>query len=144
MRAAGRNIKMVYKKEYEINPNSLIISVPSGELRCKKIFFLKWEPDSNEDVLRQSIVDFISNVIQNVISNEFRSIALPAIGCGKHECPVDIVIKTMVKQIQNQLIMRNIPLIVKFVIQPEKQNIYDEFRKQVLSLQEGTTGILPL
>ncbi len=123
MNAAGRDVKMAYIKEYENNPNSLIISIPSGELPCKRIFFLKWQPDTNEDVLRQSIVDFIGNVIQNVISYKFSSIAFPAIGCGKHGCSIDIVVKTMVK---------------------EKQNIYDEFCKQVLSLQGGTTGILLL
>ncbi|CAF0969748.1 unnamed protein product [Rotaria sordida] len=32
--------------------------------------------------------------------------------------------------------MRNIPLTVRFIIQPERQNLYEEFSQQVLSLQE--------
>ncbi|CAF0849661.1 unnamed protein product [Rotaria sordida] len=32
--------------------------------------------------------------------------------------------------------MRNIPLTVRFIIQPKRQNLYEEFSQQVLSLQE--------
>jgi O-acetyl-ADP-ribose deacetylase (regulator of RNase III) len=68
-------------------------------------------------------------------------VALPAIGCGKHRCPVDLIVKTMMKEIKNQLKMRNIPLTVRFVIQPEQRNLYEEFSKQVLSIQEGIKQI---
>jgi hypothetical protein len=122
----------------------LIISTPPGQLPCKRIFFLKWEPDVNEDVLRQSIVDFISNVIQNAKSYNFTSIAFPAIGCGEHGCSVDIVVKTMVREITNQLTMRKLPLTVKFVVPPKQQNIYDEFCKVVLASQQGIVKILLL
>jgi hypothetical protein len=43
----------------------------------------------------------------------------------------------MVKEMKDQIKMRNLPWTVKFVIQPEQHNIYDEFCKQVLSSQEG-------
>jgi O-acetyl-ADP-ribose deacetylase (regulator of RNase III) len=79
----------------------------------------------------------MSNVIQNVISYGYTSIAFPAIGCGKHGCSIDIVVKTMVNETKNQLKIRNSSLTVKFVIQPEQQNIYDEFCKQVLASEEG-------
>jgi O-acetyl-ADP-ribose deacetylase (regulator of RNase III) len=72
-----------------------------------------------------------------MIAYKFTSLAFPAIGCGNHGCSVDIVVKTLVKEMKNQLTMRDSPLTVKFVIEPDQQNIYDEFCKQVLTSQEG-------
>ncbi|CAF3954954.1 unnamed protein product [Rotaria sordida] len=95
-----------------------------------------WEPDADDSILRQSIIDFIWNIIQNVISCNYTSIACPAIGCGGYGCSVDIVVKTIVQEIKNQLKTRNLALTVKFVIRPEQQNIYDEFCKQVLASEE--------
>lgn len=79
-----------------------------------------------------------------MISYKFTSLAFPALGCGKHGCSVDIVVKTLVKEMKNQLTMRNLPLTVKFVIQPDQQNIYDEFCKQLLTIQDGIVKIFLL
>ncbi|CAF1227586.1 unnamed protein product [Adineta steineri] len=136
MNAAGNDVKIAYAKEYENNQKSLILSIPSGKLPCKQIFFIKWDPDRNEDVLQQSIVDFIWNIIQNIILYKFTSVAFPAIGCGQYRCPTNIVVKTMVKEIKHQLAMRNIPLTVKFVIQPKQQTIFNQFCNQILSSRE--------
>jgi O-acetyl-ADP-ribose deacetylase (regulator of RNase III) len=76
-------------------------------------------------------------VMQHLIQYNFTSIAFPAIGCGEHGCSIDVIVKTMVNEIKNQLIMRNLPLTVKFIIQPNQQNIYDEFCKQVLATQNS-------
>ncbi|CAF2928917.1 unnamed protein product [Rotaria sp. Silwood2] len=137
IRTAGKEVKTAYDNEYKSNPKSTLISTLPGRLACKRIFFLQWKPDKDEAVLRQSIIDFVWTVIQNVISHDYTSIAFPAIGCGKHGCSVDIVVKTMVKEIKNQLSMRNLPLKVKFVVQLEQQNVYDEFCKQVLITSAG-------
>jgi hypothetical protein len=110
-----------------------MISTPPGHLHCKRIFFLKWEPDEDPELLRQSIADLISNVIQNARSHKFTSIAFPAIGCGEHACSVDIVVKTMVKKMKQEIEDRKLPWTVKFIIQPNQQNVYDEFCKQLLS-----------
>ncbi|CAF5042887.1 unnamed protein product, partial [Rotaria sp. Silwood1] len=130
--AAGDDIRSIYDDELNNNQCSLLISTPPGDLPCEKIFFIKWKPDSNEAILQQSIVDFVSNAIQNMIAYNFNSIALPAIGCGDYGCPVAIVVKTLVKEVKKQLIMRNLPLKVIFVIQPNSTNVYDEFCKQAL------------
>ncbi|CAF4695757.1 unnamed protein product [Rotaria sp. Silwood1] len=134
--AAGDEVKTTYETESKRNPNSILISTPPGQLSCRRIFFLKWKPDADNSILRQSIIDFIWNVIQNIISCNYTSVAFPAIGCGGYGCSVDIVVKTMVREIKNQLKTRNLSLTVKFVIQPEQQNIYDEFCKQVLASKE--------
>ncbi|CAF1257309.1 unnamed protein product [Rotaria sordida] len=136
MNAAGSDVQMAYAKEYKSNPDSLTLSISSGQLPCKRIFFVKWEPNTDKEVLQQSIVDLVWNVIQNIILYKFTSVAFPAIGCGKHGCSKEILVKTMVREIKNQLKMRNLPLTVKFVIEPEQPEIYDEFCKQVLSSQE--------
>jgi O-acetyl-ADP-ribose deacetylase (regulator of RNase III) len=130
--AAGDEVQAVYMRDYENNPNSLIISTLPGYLSCKRIFFLKWEPDQDDEILRQSIVDLISNVIQNVRSHNYTSIAFPAIGCGGHACSVDIVVKTMIREMKQQIEKRKLPWTVKFIIQPDQQNVYDEFCKQLL------------
>ncbi|CAF5028989.1 unnamed protein product, partial [Rotaria sp. Silwood1] len=88
--AAGNEVQKAYKKELNNHPNSTLIAVPSGALPCKQIFFVKWEPNDNEDILRQSIIDFISTVVQNMISYKFTSVAFPAIGCGLHGCSTQI------------------------------------------------------
>ncbi|CAF3262026.1 unnamed protein product [Rotaria sp. Silwood2] len=139
--AAGDEVKTAFEIEYKRNPNSILISTPPGKLSCQRIFFLKWEPDADDSKLRQSIIDFVWNIIQNVISYKYTSIACPAIGCGGYGCSVDIVIKTLVQEIKNQLKTRNLSLTVKFVIRPEQQNIYDEFCKQVLASEEEAVKI---
>ncbi|CAF3807161.1 unnamed protein product [Rotaria sp. Silwood1] len=136
IKVAGDEVQKAYNAEYKNNPNAIVISTPPGTLPCKRIFFVKWQPDMDETILQQSLVDLIWTVIQNVISYKFTSLAFPAIGCGKHGCSVGVVVKTMVKEMKAQLTMRNLPLVVKFVIHPDQQNIYDEFCKQLLTTED--------
>jgi len=101
-------------------------------LPCKRIFFIKWVPVTDEAILRQSLIDLVWAIIQNVMAHNFTSLAFPAIGCGKHNCSVDIVVKTLVKEMRNQLTIRSLPFQVRFIIQPNAQHIYDEFCKQLV------------
>ncbi|CAF4316377.1 unnamed protein product, partial [Rotaria sp. Silwood2] len=135
IQVAGNEVWTSYNIQHKNNPNSVLIPTPSGALPCKQIFFVKWQPDKNKKILQQSLVDLIGIVIQYVISYKFKSLAFPALGCGQHGCSVDIIVNTMVKEMKNQLTIRNLPLVVRFVIQPGQQNIYDEFCKQVLATQ---------
>ncbi len=136
-KAAGDDVEQAYNREYQNNLHSIFISTDPGDLPCKRIFFLEWKPDRDNEKLRQTLVDRIWIAMQHLIQYNFTSIAFPAIGCGAHGCSIDITVKTLVKELKNQLIMRNLPLKVKFVIQPNQQNIYDEFCKQVLTTQNG-------
>lgn len=135
--AAGDDVQTAYNTECKNDSRNTLISTIPGCLPCKRIFFLEWKPDNDEGKLRQSLIDLTWTVMQHLILYNFTSIAFPAIGCGNHGCPVDSVVKIMVKEIKNQLIMRNLPLTVKFVIQPNQRNVYDEFCKQVLTNQNG-------
>ncbi|CAF0819065.1 unnamed protein product [Rotaria sordida] len=137
MKAGGDEVEIAYYQAYINNPNSLIISTPSGQLPCKRIFFIKWEPNRDPELLQQSVIDLIWNVIQNVISYNYNSIAFPALGCGKHACSIDIIIKTMIREMKKEIQMRKLSWLVKFIIEPNHQNIYDEFCKQLLSSNES-------
>jgi hypothetical protein len=75
-------------------------------------------------------------VIQNVLSYNYTSIAFPAIGCGEHDCSVDIVVKSMVREMKKQIQKRKLSWTVKFIIQPNQQNVFDEFCKQLLSTHD--------
>ncbi|CAF3427844.1 unnamed protein product [Rotaria sp. Silwood1] len=145
LEAGGPEVESAYDRENQANPNSLIISTPSGKLPCERIFFLRWEPNKDPEILRQSIIDLIWNVIQNVHSHNYKSIAFPAIGCGEHACSVDIVVKTMVREMKKQIENRKLPWSVTFIIQPNEHNVYDEFCKQLLaSSHEPMDYKLPL
>ncbi|CAF2236408.1 unnamed protein product, partial [Rotaria magnacalcarata] len=137
IKAAGKESRMAYDIELKSHPNSVLIAIPSGSLPCKQIFFVKWEPNDNEEILQQSLIDLISTVVQNVISHNFTSVAFPAIGCGKHACSVDIVVKTMVHEMKKHLIQRKLSWTVKFVVNDNQENVYDEFCKQVLTTEDG-------
>ncbi len=133
LKAAGNEVRTAYIQEQKTNPNKSIIVTSSGHLNCKKIFFLKWEPNENKKILQQSIIDLVSNVVQNVNAHKYTSIAFPALGCGEHTCSIDIVVKTLVKEIKQQIEKKGLSWTVKFIIHPGQQEVYDEFCKQVLS-----------
>jgi hypothetical protein len=133
----GSEVYEAYERENNSNPNALLISTPPGNLSCKKIFFLKWKPDENESLLRQSISDFIWNVIQNVLSYKFDSIAFPPIGCGHSNIPQDIIIQTLINQLIYQIKTRNLSLLIKFVILPDENEIYQQFSQYLRQSEQG-------
>jgi O-acetyl-ADP-ribose deacetylase (regulator of RNase III) len=135
--AAGNKAQTAYDTQLKNHPNSTLIITPSGSLSCKQIFFVKWQPDPDEEVLRQSIIYIISIVVQKATSSKFTSIAFPALGCGQHGFSIEVVVNTFVLEMKKQLIKNNLPWNIKFIVQPGQQNIYDEFCKQVLTDDDG-------
>ncbi|CAF3438093.1 unnamed protein product [Rotaria sp. Silwood1] len=132
----GEQVYESYERESITSPNSILISTPPGNLSCKRIFFLKWMPDENENILRQSIADFIWNVIQNVLAYKFDSIAFPPIGCAHHNISTSIIIQTLINQLIYQIKNRNLSLTVKFVILPDQKEIYQEFYQHLLECEQ--------
>ncbi|CAF5115367.1 unnamed protein product, partial [Rotaria sp. Silwood1] len=61
IKVAGDEVQTSYNIEHKSNPNAILISTPPGALPCKRIFFVKWQPDKNETILRQSLIDLIWN-----------------------------------------------------------------------------------
>jgi hypothetical protein len=43
----------------------------------------------------------------------------------------------MVREMKQQITNRKLPWTVKFIVQPNQQNVYDEFCKQLLSSDDG-------
>ncbi len=137
MKAAGDEVQTAYEAELKNHPDSTLIVTPPGFLSCKQIFFVRWEPDSNDDILGQSLANMISIVVQNAIAHRFTSIAFPAIGCEQHHSLIRVIVKIMVLEVRKRLINQNLPWTIKFVVQPHQQDIYDEFCKQVVTTDDG-------
>ncbi len=144
LEVAGCEIQTSYIIELQNNPNSPVITTPPGDLLCKAIFFLQWQPTDDEVTLRQSIVDLIWTVFQNAIPYNFTSIAFPTIRYENFGCNIDNIIRIMVKEMKNQLIKTDLPMTVKFVTHPDQDTIYNEFCKQVLTTQEGNIKLFLL
>ena len=134
---AGEEVYRMYEKEDESNPQSLLISTPAGNLSCKRIFFIKWNPDENISILRQSISDFISNVIQNVLSYQYNSVAFPSIGSNHSNISRKTIIQILIQQLIYQIKSRNLSLIIKFIILPDQQQIYQLFEEELLKSEQS-------
>jgi hypothetical protein len=128
-------VKTSFDVESKKNPKPSVIAVGgSGQVLAKKIYFLEWKKNDNRTILRQSIEKFVSDAIEYARKENYQSIAFPAIGCGKFGCPVTIVAQTMVEAAYRKLLTHSISVL--FVIEPGKNNIYDEFQKQINLLQQ--------
>ena len=137
IQAAGDEVKTDYLMQSKSQAKSLIISTPSGRLPCKRIFFLNWICVNNKHLLRQSIIDLISNVVRYVTPYHFTSIAFSAIGCDVYSSSANIIIRTMVFEMKKQLLAQNVQLRIKFVISPEQIETYGAFCREVLTPYEG-------
>lgn len=139
LNAAGEETSKHFYEQLVSNPNALVIVLPPGKLQCKNIFFLKWEPNKDEEVLKQSIEDLIHNLVQNLIQHKFTSLAFPAIGCGEYGFNINILVKTMVRCFRTELMKRKLPWRIHFVIQPHQQQIFDEFSRQLIACNQSNT-----
>ncbi len=52
------------------------------------------------------------------------------IGCGQYDCSIDVVAETMVSEAKHRLQVLNYPMEVVFVLQADRQDLYDTFIKQ--------------
>lgn len=135
-------MRKFYENAQKTNPNTVLISSPPGQLPCQRIFFVQWQPKPDEAVLQQSIDDFMWNVVQNAISHNFSSIALPSIGCGKYGYDVGLVVKSIIRQSIKRLQSRDLNLAIKIVVHPSQENVYDEFCRK-LTLAPDAPSSLP-
>jgi O-acetyl-ADP-ribose deacetylase (regulator of RNase III) len=119
-----------YNAEINKNSEASVITVQAaGQLASKWIYFLPWMADSDASVLQQSIEKFVSDAVEKAVEEGYRSIAFPAIGCGQFGCSINLVAQAMVGEVCRKLQAYNMS--ISFVIQPERADVYDEFRKQV-------------
>jgi hypothetical protein len=133
--AAGDSVKSAFNEELKKCPTSSVIAVDAGSsITPKKIYFLKWTKNGNEDLLRKSLKKFVSDATVKAVDEKYKSIAFPAIGCGKLGCPINVVAEAMVEEAHHQSINKSISVL--FVIQPGKNDVYDEFQKQISLVQQ--------
>jgi hypothetical protein len=134
-KAAGDSVKTLFNEESKKNPTAPVIAVKAGDqIASKEIFFLQWKANRDTALLRKSIEKFVSDALEHAVKQKYQSIAFPAIGCGKLGCPINVVAQTMVEAAHRQLF--NNPIAVWFVIESTRNDIYDEFQKQVNLLQQ--------
>jgi hypothetical protein len=123
-----------YNAELNKNSKASVIAVKAeGQLASKQIYFLPWKVNSDTSILQQSIEKFVSDAIEKAAKEGYQSIAFPAIGCGQCGCSISLVSRAMTSEAQRTLRIHNI--LVFFVIQPERTDIFDEFQKPVNVLQ---------
>lgn len=135
-------MKASYNAKLNTNPDAAIIDVEAdGELKSKRVYFLPWEKDSDQSLLRKSIREFVRNAITTAVSTNHQSIAFPAIGCGQYGCPTSLVAQVMVDEAHH--LSRKHGISVLFVIQPQRNDIYDEFQKQINFLQQPSMVLPP-
>lgn len=132
-----------YNAEFDKNPDAPVIDVKAdGKLNSKRVFFVPWVADPEESDLRASIKTFVRNAIRRAVLKEYRTIAFPAIGCGQYGCSVSLVARTMIDEAS--FLSGKHGIAVLFVIQPQKNDIYDEFQTQINSAQQPIISPLPL
>ena len=123
-------MEATFDAELEKNPDATVIDVSAGgQLSSKRVYFLPWEIDSDDSVLRKSIKTFVRNAIRRVVLKGYHTIAFPAIGCGQLGCPINVVAEVMVQEAH--YLSQTHGISVVFVIQPNKNDVYNEFQKQI-------------
>ncbi|CAF3401605.1 unnamed protein product [Rotaria socialis] len=129
-KAGGDSVSTSYNQQISENPDApIIIVATAGGIASKKIYFLPWKADSDEYVLCKSIKRFVSLALKKAIEQNYRRIAFPAIGCGQFGCSISLVADAMVGEVHRKSRIHDIS--VTFVIQPDRNDIYDEFKKQI-------------
>lgn len=129
-KAAGSSFQKSFDAKVKENEKAAVISVSSeGQLASKAVYFVPWKPSSDPGKLSQSIEQLVKNVVKKAASEDYRSIAFPAIGCGEYGCPVNLIADTFV-QIARELLTKT-PMSILFVIQPGKTDVYEEFRSRI-------------
>lgn len=129
-KAAGKAFKKSFDAKVKADETASVISIPSeGDLASKAVYFVPWKPSTDPDKLRQSIELLVKNVMKKAASEDYRSIAFPAIGCGEYGCDIPLIAKTFIGQVRE--LLERFPVPIVFVIQPGKNEIYDAFTKEI-------------
>ena len=134
---AGCEIQTVFNVESNTNPNSPVLTTPPGDLLSQMIIFVKWVPTNDAIVLQKSTVDFIWTVFQTLIPYNFTSIAFPTLGFEHFACPIELLIRTLVKETKQQLKKIDVPWTVKFLVQPNQSDLYHQICKEILIVEPG-------
>ena len=133
-KVGGDSVQASYNNQSKQNTTTITTVAAGGKLVSKQIYFVPWQPNSDEALLCESLKKFISESIEKAVSESYQSIAFPAIGCGQFGCSISLVAKTLVDEAYR--IQATHPIAVSFVIQTDRTDIYDAFQNQIDSLKK--------
>jgi hypothetical protein len=139
-KAGGDSLKAFFNAETNKNPEAPVVAVKAaGQLSSKMVYFLQWEIKSDASLLSKSIQKFVSDAMEKAVTDKYRNIAFPAIGCGQIGCSISLVAQAMIEEAHRQTQKHGISIL--FVIQPERTDIYDEFQKQINFSQQPPQSV---
>ncbi len=122
-------MKLSPSEPFEIN---------SGQLKCRKLLFLRWKMDqTSNETFYQSIRNFVAKAVEYAIKAHHTSIAFPSIGCGKYNFDKNIIANEMLVEAQKQLLTANVLLQIIFVILPTQNDVFKVFQAKLDNLQKG-------
>lgn len=123
-----------------VNQENPIIETGPGNLNCKAILFLPWIPPINRDPtsLCNSISEFVTKLLHHIFYHPkvYRTVAIPAIGCGLLQCPVDIVAKAMIDATVAKLTEVMLYVKVSFIILPNEFHVHQKFADRFALIQK--------
>ena len=132
------------KEQHPANVSSsmpFITATSAGRLHCREVLFVNWSPPGqmvDEEALSQSVRFFISNVIQHVLNNSRRSLAIAMPDVHHHD---EILAEEMLDETVDQIRRTTShSLHVSFIFSPNQQNLHRQFTHIVQSLQTNGTS----
>jgi len=124
LQAAGPRIRKAYGNRNKSTAGIQSFALKCSSLPCQQILFLPWTPGPNLVLTEQAIKDFIAAAIAYVFSQNYKSVAFPAIGCGKFGLNTDFIAQTMVNHVK----VEEYPLNVVFIIHPQSKDTFYAFQ----------------
>ena len=126
---AGTSIETQYRQE-RAQQRSRSIQTSGGNTACRSIYFIPC-PDLSQNASKWVFRKFVSEAItmaNNDSTSRIRSIAFPAIGCGRHNCHFKFVAQTLISAVVYEFEKRaSLRLNVHFVIQQDRQGVFNAF-----------------
>jgi hypothetical protein len=124
LQAAGPSIRTAYGKRNKSTSGIQPFALKCSSLPCQQILFLPWTPCQYKILTEQAIKNFIATAIAHVFRENYRSVAFPAIGCGKFGLNTDFIAQTMVNHVK----VEQYPLNIAFIIHPDSQDTFSAFK----------------
>lgn len=125
LQAGGSEIRKTYEERKASTKNKQSFAIPTSNLSCKEIFFVPWPSSQNIVLLEKTIRNIMTESMQYVINQNYKSIALPPIGCDQFGMNVDSVAQIMINHIK----LEKYPLDFTIVIHPNSSHVFDTFQR---------------
>ena len=139
LKEAGPSVKIEYDRE-KSRELGQSVQTSGGKLLCKRIYFIACpdlKTNANKFVFRKFIFTAIT-MAANDKTNNIRSMAFPAIGCGLINCDADFVAETLIRAVIYELEHRPLLQIsVSFIIKQQEQRLFSHFQNQLRRIKSN-------